>query len=120
MAKTPLERDELGRIIIHDTRNIPHFKTEAEEQAFWDTHTLSAELFQESSSTEYPDPSKLRRSQERPKKQSSSTHIRFDADTTRRLKALAAVKGTKYQTLLKQFVVERLYEEEKREGIVGS
>ncbi|UCH26257.1 MAG: hypothetical protein JSV66_01015 [Trueperaceae bacterium] len=119
MAKTPLERDELGRIIIHDTRNIPHFKTEVEEQGFWDAHTLSAELFQESSSTEYPDPSKLRRSQERPKKQSSSTHIRFDADTTRRLKALAAVKGTKYQTLLKQFVVERLYEEEKREGIVS-
>jgi hypothetical protein len=24
-----------------------------------------------------------------------------------------------YQTLLKEFVIERLYEEEKREGLVG-
>ena len=29
------------------------------------------------------------------------------------------MKGKGYQTLLKEFVVERLYEEEKREGLVG-
>ena len=32
--------------------------------------------------------------------------------------ALAALRNTGYQTLLKEFVVERLYEEEKREGII--
>jgi hypothetical protein len=34
----------------------------------------------------------------------------------RRLRRLAEKKGTTYQTLLKTFVQERLYEEEKREG----
>jgi hypothetical protein len=44
--------------------------------------------------------------------------IRFDQFTLKRLKALAALRNTGYQTLLKEFVIERLYEEEKREGIV--
>jgi hypothetical protein len=44
--------------------------------------------------------------------------IRFDQFTLKRLKALAKLRNTGYQTLLKQFVVERLYEEEKREGII--
>jgi hypothetical protein len=44
--------------------------------------------------------------------------IRFDQFTLTRLKALAALRNTGYQTLLKEFVVERLYEEEKREGII--
>ena len=46
--------------------------------------------------------------------------IRFDQFTLSRLKALAASRNTGYQTLLKEFVVERLYEEEKREGIIES
>jgi hypothetical protein len=44
--------------------------------------------------------------------------IRFDQFTLHRLKALAALRNTGYQTLLKEFVVERLYEEEKRAGII--
>jgi hypothetical protein len=44
--------------------------------------------------------------------------IRFDQFTLMRLKSLAASRNTGYQTLLKEFVVERLYEEEKRAGIV--
>jgi len=44
--------------------------------------------------------------------------IRFDQFTLTRLKALAALYNTGYQTLLKEFVVERLYEEEKRAGII--
>jgi predicted DNA binding CopG/RHH family protein len=46
--------------------------------------------------------------------------IRFDQFTLMRLKSLAAARNTGYQTLLKEFVIERLYEEEKREGIVPS
>ena len=46
--------------------------------------------------------------------------VRFDQFTLKRLKALAALRNTGYQTLLKEFVVERLYEEEKREGIIDS
>ena len=44
--------------------------------------------------------------------------IRFDQFTLQRLRALAALRNTGYQTLLKEFVIERLYEEEKREGII--
>jgi hypothetical protein len=44
--------------------------------------------------------------------------VRFDQFTLMRLKALAAARNTGYQTLLKEFVIERLYEEEKREGII--
>ncbi|SRR5258705_5136546 len=44
--------------------------------------------------------------------------VRFDGFTLERLRALAARRNTGYQTLLKEFVVERLYEEEKREGII--
>jgi hypothetical protein len=44
--------------------------------------------------------------------------IRFDQFTLQRLKTLAALHNTGYQTLLKEFVVERLYEEEKRAGII--
>lgn len=36
----------------------------------------------------------------------------------KRLKHVAALKRVPYQTLLKQFVGERLYEEEKRLGVV--
>jgi hypothetical protein len=46
--------------------------------------------------------------------------IRFDRFTLKRLKTLAASRNTGYQTLLKEFVIERLYEEEKREGIIKS
>jgi hypothetical protein len=38
-------------------------------------------------------------------------------DVVARAKALAAVRNTGYQTLLKEFVIERLYEEEKRAGL---
>ncbi|MGH2911737.1 MAG: hypothetical protein ACRDJ3_04600 [Solirubrobacteraceae bacterium] len=44
--------------------------------------------------------------------------VRFDEFTIKRLKDLAASRNTGYQTLLKEFVVERLYEEEKRERIL--
>ncbi len=44
--------------------------------------------------------------------------VRFDEFTIKRLKGLAERRNTGYQTLLKEFVIERLYEEEKREGII--
>lgn len=46
--------------------------------------------------------------------------IRFDQFTLMRLKSLAASRNTGYQTLLKEFVIERLYEEERRAGIIPS
>ncbi|MEA2215667.1 MAG: hypothetical protein QOK19_1228 [Solirubrobacteraceae bacterium] len=44
--------------------------------------------------------------------------IRLGLFTIERLKTLAALHNTGYQTLLKEFVVERIYEEERRAGII--
>jgi predicted DNA binding CopG/RHH family protein len=42
----------------------------------------------------------------------------MENDLVNRLKALAAVKGIGYQTLLRQIVADRVYQEEKHEGIL--
>jgi hypothetical protein len=97
---------------IHSLSEIPDFETEEEEARFWSTHSLGQELLD---AAEPPPPEEMPpvRGRTRP------IAIRFDADTVRRLRVLARKKETGYQTLLKTFVQERLYEEEKREGIVG-
>jgi predicted DNA binding CopG/RHH family protein len=62
--------------------------------------------------TKYPKDAFLGKSRTKP------VAVRFDEFTLERLRTLAARRNTGYQTLLKEFVVERLYEEEKREGII--
>jgi hypothetical protein len=51
---------------------------------------------------------------ERPRPRTKPINVRFDDFTLGRLKALADSRNVGYQTLLKTFVHERLYEEEKR------
>ncbi len=100
------------RKVVRSQKEIPEFRDEAEEAAFWASHELGGELLEEMGPVpegEFPPP--------RPRTRPVS--IRLDEDLLRRLKALARRKGKGYQTLLKEFVLERLYEEEKREGMVG-
>jgi CopG antitoxin of type II toxin-antitoxin system len=101
----PVEVADLPAIESWD--EVPQFETEREEADFWATHSLGAGLLDQ----EYEDDPDLPRT--RP------ISVRFDADTIARLQAIAAKKHKGYQTLLKEFVAERLYEEEKREGIIG-
>ena len=100
------------RATVASLQEVPDFGSEAEEQAWWDEHDLDAAAFERPAErpSHLPPP--------RPKVRSSTTSIRLEADIIKRLKALARKKGTGYQTLLKQFVGERLYEEEKREGLL--
>lgn len=51
---------------------------------------------------------------ERPRPRTKPINVRFDDFTLSRLKTLANNRNVGYQTLLKMFVQERLYEEEKR------
>ena len=96
---------------IKSWRDIPAFETEKEEQEFWSTHEPSEEMLEQMSPAGAgPLPPPRRRKQ--------LLSIRMEGDLLNRLKALAAVKDTGYQTLLRQFVAERVYEEEKREGIL--
>ena len=95
---------------IHSLDELPPFSTESEEAAFWATHELGDEVLAQ---MEAVPEDVLPRPRTRP------IAVRFDEDTLRRVKTLAARRHKGYQTLLKEFVIERLYEEEKREGLVG-
>lgn len=96
---------------VESPEEIPAFRSEAEEAEFWGTHGLGEAFLRRMGPVpegELP----VARPRTRP------VAIRFDEDLLRRLKALARKKGKGYQTLLKEFVLERLYEEEKREGVL--
>jgi hypothetical protein len=77
---------------VHSLEAIPEFASQEEEARFWAEHGLGEALLEAMS----PPPE----------------------DLLGRLKAMARRKGKGYQTLLKEFVLERLYEEEKREGVI--
>ncbi|GBF05677.1 hypothetical protein DAERI_050186 [Deinococcus aerius] len=97
--------------IIHHQDDIPAFTSEAEEAEFWATHSLAEHLLRlENVEGDLLPPA-------RPHK-SNPTSIRLGTDLERRLRHLAELKGTSYQTLLKEFVLERVYEEEKRLGVI--
>ncbi len=102
---------------INSPEEIPEFANEEEEHRFWGTHSLSDGFWENAESVsddELPPPRE--KTITRPRKAPIS--VRMEDDLVRRLKALAAVKGVGYQTLLRQFVADRVYEEEKREGIL--
>lgn len=99
---------------VNDPSEIPEFADEAEERAFWATHRVGPGMIARNDVDADP---LLDAIPTRPR--TRPVPIRFDAGTLARLRALAARRGVGYQTLLKTFVMERLYEEEKRDGLVG-
>lgn len=92
---------------INDPKDIPQFANEAAEAAFWEKHTWSEEAWQHAPQT-IP----------LPQKRSTTITLPMEHDTLVRLHLLADKKGIAYQVLLKNFVQERLYEEEKRHQLV--
>jgi predicted DNA binding CopG/RHH family protein len=99
---------------ITDPKQIPDDLGDEEQIAFWESHGVTEEYL--AKTEEVPE-------EERPEKRSPRTKpvsIRFDTYTINRVKALAETKGVGYQTLIKAFVNERLYEEEQREGLLPS
>ncbi len=103
---------------IKSWEEVPPFASEKEERAWWDEHDISEELLETFESRSERDrlPPPREKSATRPRKGTIS--VRMEDDLVSRLKALAAVKGVGYQTLLRQFVADRVYEEEKREGLL--
>ena len=98
-------------IEIHSPDEIPENMTEAEEAEFWSTHSLSEEFLEKAE----PIPEHWLPT---PRPRTRPISLRLDDDVLVRLKYVAKKKNKGYQTLLKEFVVERLYEEEKREGVL--
>ncbi len=109
MSKT--SRFATNLITVHSLDDIPDFTTEAEEADFWGTHTLSDELLERASHVEDP--------LLPPPGTAFGLSLGFSADVASRLRALAKKKRLDYVAMTRAFVMERLYEEEKREGIVG-
>jgi hypothetical protein len=98
--------------VIRSLDEIPQFGSEREEEEYWEKHTLSEALLDRMvplGSDILPPPQPRTR----------PLAIRIDQDVIRRLKALARVKQKGYQSLVKEFLVERLCEEEKREGLLN-
>jgi hypothetical protein len=115
----------MAALIPVERADIPEFHSEAEEHAFWSTHDPGPGLMAEAAAegdSDLPSPEQMRAALDKRRSRRSERTlplpIRIDADVLKRLRVLAARKQTGYQTLLKMFVVERLYEEEKREGLV--
>jgi len=91
--------------VIRDLGEIPVFDSEPEEAHFWDTHTFSPELLARFQSM--PHGVLPTRSRARP------VVIRLQQQAFDELKRLAAQKHKRYQTLLREFVLERLREEQR-------
>lgn len=109
-------KQEPARQPIERWADVPPFSSEQEEQAFWETHTLGEGLLAQ---MERGGPDDLRALPTREPSHSRTIAVRFEDDVLKRLRAVAAKKHIGYQTLLKEFVLERLYEEEKREGLLA-
>jgi hypothetical protein len=102
------------RSSVDSWNEVPHFATEAEEADWWSAHELGDGLLRRMNPVPLtPEEQTARGARTHP------VAIRFDDSTLERVRALARRRHKGYQTLLKEFVVERLYEEEKREGMVG-
>jgi uncharacterized protein (DUF4415 family) len=108
-ADHPLTDD--GFELVDRPEDIPAFSSEADERAYWATHTLGQGMIDRLRPAREVDPHLPP-----PRPPSSPVTIRLNADVLHRLRRLAAARGIGYQTLLKQFVTERLYEEERRAG----
>lgn len=97
--------------ILRSWKEVPSFASEDEEAEFWAKHALGKELLD----SMRPVPKSVLPP---PRPRTRPLAVRFDDYTIGRIKSLAARRHKGYQTLLKEFVTERLYEEEKREGVL--
>lgn len=94
---------------IHDVSEIPANLSDEDMIDFLDERGVSEEFLE--NTPEAPE-------EERPAPRTKPINIRFDDFNLQRLKEMAERRNVGYQTLLKTFVTERLYEEEIREGVV--
>jgi hypothetical protein len=90
--------------------DIPDFANEEEEHLFWETHRFGDAILAQMTPVDDDSLPPVR-------PRTTPVPIRFSEDVIARAKTLASKRHTGYQTLIKEFVSERLYEEEKRAGL---
>jgi predicted DNA binding CopG/RHH family protein len=88
---------------MRKVKHIPKFKSEAEEARFWDTHSVTDYLHElkEVHNVKFP----------RPRKRLIS--MRLEDNQIKSLKQVAATKGLGYLTLMRMWIIERLYKERR-------
>jgi CopG antitoxin of type II toxin-antitoxin system len=91
---------------------IPANMSEQQAREFWSSHEITEEYVDEVGTVPAEDLPTFR-------PRTKPVSVRLDSDVIRRMKRLAKIKNTGWQTLFKQFAAERLYEEEKRAGILA-
>lgn len=97
---------------IQSRGTVPQSRSEPEEAACRGAHDLDAALLDQMQShadPQLPSPRPLTR----------PVAIQLDESMLGRMRAPAKRRQEGHQTLLRGFVVERLCEEEKREGLIG-
>lgn len=84
--------------VVNDWEKVPHFASMTEEARFWETHQISTLLLQ--GSLVGTDTN-----------ESTTITLRMDPRMLSRLKRLARQRYLNYQSMLKQWVAERLEKE---------
>ena len=86
---------------IHKWSEIPEFQDDSEESEFWQNNALDAKLMMGSV-------------HERDSKESTTITLRFDPRMLSRIKRMARSRYLNYQSMMKQWLSERLEEEARR------
>ena len=101
---------DLSENQVRSWDDVPEFANEAEEAEFWSTHGFGQGILGQMGPLDDALP---------PARPPAPVTLHFDDDTLGRLKAPAQLKGKRYEQLVKEFIVERLYEDERRSGLVS-
>ncbi len=80
---------------------IPEFEDDEQESAFWNEHQLDGRLM--NTAIHKPDV-----------RESTTITLRFDPRMLARIKRIARARFLNYQSMIKQWLSERLEEEQKR------
>lgn len=92
--------------IITDWSQIPAFENEKAEANFWKQHQLDSRLMQ--NCVHEPD-----------SRESTTITLRFDPRMLSRIKRVARSRFLNYQSMMKQWLAERLEEEVRRQDSGG-
>ena len=85
---------------LHAWTELPHFDSEEEESRFWSAHQLDGRLMQ--TSLHHPDV-----------RESTTITLRFDPRMLSRIKRIARRRYLNYQSMIKQWLSERMENEMK-------
>lgn len=99
---------DLPKKIITRIEQVPYFENEDDENEFWQHHVIGGELSAKlikSRPSHLPEPSP---------RDVVKVGVWLNLGIRNRLTTIAHLNGVSNKDLIKQFIIERLYEEEKR------